>query len=119
MVDDGVHVGPCRELPFPVGDGGERSNDQERTLDACSMDLRQQRDGLNCLPQTHLICQDTVLPAKPDGHMHLNKITKKKNLWTCCEISLRIGTHKVNLGAQAKVLIEAGTERRRGKVNCV
>lgn len=71
MVDDGVHVGPCGKLPFPVGDGGERSDDQERTLDACSMDLRQQRDGLDGLPQTHLVRQDTVLPERPDTHISM------------------------------------------------
>lgn len=66
VVDDGVHVGPCGELPLPVGDGGEGSNDQEGALDVCSVNLRQQRDRLDGLPQTHLICQDTVLPERQE-----------------------------------------------------
>lgn len=66
MVDNGIHVGPCGELPLPVGDGGERSNDQERALNASSVNLRQQSDGLDGLPQTHLICQDTVLPERQE-----------------------------------------------------
>lgn len=66
MVDDGVHVGPCGELPLPVGDGGEGGNDQERALDASIIDLGQQRDRLDGLPQTHLICQDAVLPKRQE-----------------------------------------------------
>lgn len=62
MVNNGIHVGPRGELPLPIGDGGEGSNDQEGALDAGSVHFRQQCDGLDGLPQTHLICQDTVLP---------------------------------------------------------
>ena len=64
MIDYGIHVGPGGELPLPVGDGGEGSNNQERALDACSIHLGQQCDGLDGLPQTHLICQNTVLPER-------------------------------------------------------
>lgn len=64
VVDDGVHVGPGGELPLPVCDGGEGSDHEERALDTSSVDLGEQCDGLDGLPQTHLICQDTVLPGK-------------------------------------------------------
>lgn len=39
VVHDGVHVGPCGELPLPVGDGGEGSDDQEGALDARGVHL--------------------------------------------------------------------------------
>ena len=65
MVHDGVHIGPGGELALPVGDGGERGDHQEGALDACAKHLRQQRDGLDGLPQTHLVSQDAVLP---EGH---------------------------------------------------
>lgn len=39
MVDDGVHVGPSGELSLPVGDGGERGNNQEGALDSSSVNL--------------------------------------------------------------------------------
>lgn len=64
VVDNGIHVGPGGELPLPVCDGGKRSDNEERTLDTGSVDLREQGDGLDGLTQTHLICQDTVLPEK-------------------------------------------------------
>lgn len=64
MVHNGVHVGPGGELPLPVGDGGERSDDQEGALYSGGVHFGQQRDGLDGLPQTHLICQDAVLPER-------------------------------------------------------
>lgn len=64
MIDNGIHVGPGGEFPLPVCDGGKGSNNKERALDTSSVYLREQRDGLDGLTQTHLICQDTVLPKK-------------------------------------------------------
>lgn len=55
-----VELSPCPELPLPVGNGGERSDDQERPMDPLQVDLIQECDGLHRLPQTHLIRQDTV-----------------------------------------------------------
>lgn len=64
VVNDGVHVGPGGELPLPVCDGGKGSDNKERALDTSSIYLREQCDGLDGLPQTHLVCQDTVLPKE-------------------------------------------------------
>lgn len=60
VVDNDVEVGPRSELPLPVGDGGEGGDDEEGAPDAHTPDLLQKRDGLDGLPQTHLIGQDTV-----------------------------------------------------------
>lgn len=60
MVDDDVEVGPGAELALPVGDGGERGDDEERPFDAHAVDLLQEGDGLDGLSQAHLVCQDAV-----------------------------------------------------------
>lgn len=60
VVNDDVEVGPRVELAFPVGDGGEGCNDEERRLDANAMNLLQECDGLDGLSQAHLISQDAV-----------------------------------------------------------
>lgn len=39
MVDDDVEVGPSMELALPVGDGGERGNDEEWPFNAHTMNL--------------------------------------------------------------------------------
>lgn len=39
MVDDYIEVGPSTELTLPVGNGGERSNNEEWPLDAHTIDL--------------------------------------------------------------------------------
>lgn len=60
MVDDDVEVGPGTELALPVGDGGERGDNEERPLNAHTVDLLQECDGLDGLSQAHLVCQDAV-----------------------------------------------------------
>lgn len=50
VVDDSIHVGPGGELPLPVCDGGKRSDNKEWALDASSVYLREQCDGLDGLP---------------------------------------------------------------------
>lgn len=70
MIDNGIHVGPGGEFPLPVGDSGKRSDNKERALDTSSVYLREQCDGLDGLTQTHLICQDTVLPNNNNKQMH-------------------------------------------------
>lgn len=62
VVDHHVELGPGPELPLPVGDGGERSDDQERPLDVLHVDLVEECDGLDGLPKTHLVRQNTVSP---------------------------------------------------------
>lgn len=39
VVDDHIEVGPGMELALPVGNGGERSDNEERPLDAHTVDL--------------------------------------------------------------------------------
>lgn len=63
MVDHHIELGPGPELSFPVGDGGERGNDQEWPLNALHVDLIEECYGLDGLPQAHLISQDTVTSA--------------------------------------------------------
>ena len=63
VVDNGVEGGPRAELPLPVGDGGEGCNDQEGPADAQAEHLVQEGDGLDGLPQAHLVGQDAVLPV--------------------------------------------------------
>lgn len=72
VIDNGIHVGPGGEFPLPVCDGGKWSDNKERALDTSSIYLREQRDGLNGLTQTHLICQDTVLPKKKQKNKSSN-----------------------------------------------
>lgn len=56
VVHDDVHVRPVAELPLPVGDGGERGDDEEGPSDPHVEDLVQKSDGLDGLSQTHFIC---------------------------------------------------------------
>lgn len=60
MVDHHIELGPGPELPLPVGNGRERGDDQEGPLDARQVHFIEECDGLDGLPQTHFICQDTV-----------------------------------------------------------
>lgn len=64
MVDHHVELGPGPELPLPVGDGGERSDDQEWPLNALHVNLIEECDGLDGLSETHLVSQDTVTSAE-------------------------------------------------------
>lgn len=64
VVHDDVHVGPRAELPLPVGDGGQRGDDEEGAADAHVENLVEEGDGLDGLPQPHLIRQDAVFPGK-------------------------------------------------------
>lgn len=56
MVDNDIEVGPGMELTLPVSNGGEWGNDKEGPLDAYTMDLFEERDGLDGLSQAHLVC---------------------------------------------------------------
>lgn len=49
MVDHRVELRPSPELPFPVGDGGERGDDQERPLNALHVNLVEECYGLDGL----------------------------------------------------------------------
>lgn len=60
MVDDDVDIGPSTELALPVGNGGERGNDEEWPFDAHAKDLLQECDGLDGLSEAHLVGQDAV-----------------------------------------------------------
>lgn len=48
VVHDDVHVGPGAKLSLPVGDGGERRNDQEGPANPHIENLKEECDGLNC-----------------------------------------------------------------------
>lgn len=50
VVHDGVHLCPRPELPLPVGDGGERGDDEERAVDAPEEYFWKERDGLDGFP---------------------------------------------------------------------
>lgn len=67
MVDHHVELGPGAELPLPVGDGGERRDDQERPFDALHVNLVEECDRLDGLSKTHLVSQDTVSPGGGGG----------------------------------------------------
>lgn len=60
MVDDDIEMGPSMELTLPVGNGGERGNDEEWAFNAHTLNLFKECDGLDGLSQAHLICQDAV-----------------------------------------------------------
>lgn len=63
MVDDDVHVGPGAELSLPVGDGGQRGDDEEGPSNAHVEDLVEKRDGLDGFSQSHLVGQNAVFPG--------------------------------------------------------
>lgn len=64
MIHNGIHLSPCTELSLPVSDSGEWGNDEEGTPKTHQVNLRQECNGLNCLPQTHFIRQNAVLPVE-------------------------------------------------------
>lgn len=63
VIDNDVHFSPCAEFPLPVGDGGERGDDEEGSSQTHEENLKEERDGLDGLPQPHLISQNTVFPT--------------------------------------------------------
>ncbi len=67
MIHDNVHVCPRAKLPLPVGDGGQRGDDEEGATDPHVEDLVQKGDGLDGLSQTHLVCQDAVFSTNSDS----------------------------------------------------
>lgn len=79
VVDDDVEVGPGAELALPVGDGGERRDDEERPFDAHTVDLLQEGDGLDGLPQAHLVRQDAV-PSEHTRQQHRTGRTSNFNV---------------------------------------
>lgn len=60
MIDHRVELGPGPKLSLPVGDGREWGDDQERPFNALHVNLIEEGNGLDGLPQAHLISQDTV-----------------------------------------------------------
>lgn len=64
MVDHNVEVCPGPELPLPIGDGGERGDDQKWPFNVLHEYLVQECDGLDGLPKPHFISQDTVTSAE-------------------------------------------------------
>lgn len=78
MVDNGIHFCPCGKFPFPVCDGGERSNYEKGSLDSSSKHFGQKCYRLDSLTKTHLICQNAILPNKRCSYR------KKKSGTYCC-----------------------------------
>lgn len=74
VVDDGIHLSPGAELALPVGDGGQGRDDEEWPPDPQQEYFVEERDGLDGLPQAHLIRQDAVLSEEQDtfDQAHLN-----------------------------------------------
>lgn len=64
MVDHHVELSPGSELSLPVGNGGERCDDQKRPFNALHVNLIEECNRLDGLPQTHLISQDTVTSVR-------------------------------------------------------
>ena len=62
LVDDCDRVrAPARELELPVGERGQRHDDEERAAQVLRLDqVRDQRDRLDGLAQTHFVGQDAV-----------------------------------------------------------
>lgn len=76
MVDHHIELRPGPELSLPVRDGGERSDDQEWPLNALYVYLIEECNGLDGLPEPHLVCQDTVTSAD-DGDVDRMKSQKQ------------------------------------------
>lgn len=49
VIHDDVHGRPHAKLPLPVGDGGQRGDDEEGAADSHAEDLEQEGDGLDGL----------------------------------------------------------------------
>lgn len=56
MIHNHIQFCPGAELPFPVGNCGQRCNNQERTMDSFQIYLIEKRNGLDSLSQPHFIC---------------------------------------------------------------
>ena len=67
VINHTVNISPRLKLSLPVGDGGERRNDQEGTDDSGASHFFQKSNGLDGFAQTHFISKDAVLSViKPD-----------------------------------------------------
>lgn len=83
VIHDDIHVCPCTKLPLPVGDGGQRGDDEEGSTDVHVENLEQKSDWLNGLPQPHLICQYAVFSRKEMKTMCQNVSEGKWNMHVC------------------------------------
>lgn len=65
QVHDNVHLrGPQLDLPLPGGDRRERHHQQERSVQLVLVkQVVEKADGLDGLPQPHLISQDTAVTS--------------------------------------------------------
>lgn len=70
VVDNDVDLSPGAELPLPVGDGGKGGDDEEGSPQAHGKHLKEEGDGLDGLPQAHLVSQDAVLPVLEESGKH-------------------------------------------------
>lgn len=93
VVDHHVELRPGPELPLPVGDGGERRDDQERPLDVFHVNLVEECDRLDGLPQPHLVSQDTVTSAGEGG-----KVTS--SFTSSCLSTVSLKRHDFNIRAK-------------------
>lgn len=64
MIHNGIHLSPSAELSLPVCDGRKWSNDEKWTSKTHQIDLREECNGLDRLPQTHFISQNAVFPVE-------------------------------------------------------
>lgn len=65
MIDNDVHVCPPFEFPLPIGNGGERCNNEEWPANSVLADGVDKGQRLNCLAQTHLVGENAVVPIVP------------------------------------------------------
>lgn len=70
VVDHHIELSPGPELSLPVGDGGEWGDHQEWPLNALHVNLIEECYGLDGLPKTHLISQDTVTSTNDKRYTH-------------------------------------------------
>mmetsp|Transcript_41857 Transcript_41857/g.94573 ORF Transcript_41857/g.94573 Transcript_41857/m.94573 type:complete len:315 (+) Transcript_41857:639-1583(+) len=101
VVQQGPRLGqPLLELPDPVGQGGERRRDDEGPLDALLLEVGDEGDDLDGLPQAHLVRQnarEAVLvqsghPAQT-GHLVILELARElKGLVVC---GCRLGRPRV------------------------
>lgn len=90
VVDHHVELRPGPELPLPVGNGGERRDDQEGPLDALHEHLIKECNGLDGLPQTHLIRQDAVTSGREKRSWFGGAVERGAGLWELLGAHLRV-----------------------------
>lgn len=72
VIHNDIEVSPGMKLALPVCNGGEWGDDEEWPLNAHTLNLLEECDGLDCFSEAHLVCQNAVSSKRWRGRKNNN-----------------------------------------------